>query len=207
MKASILFFVTACFLTIGSLSRAADAATLGGEVVALKGQATVSQNGQTTRLYKGASVIVGDTLKTGKGARLKLRMIDGAEISLGENTEFIVNEYQLQDSVGRAALELTKGFFRAITGKITKLRDGSFQVRTPVALVGVRGTDFWGEQQANRLRMLMLDGTAIVISNGYGTVEINQPGWGTVIKGEDQAPVPAFQWSADDIKRAAGTVN
>src|SRR5688572_17613971 len=122
------------------------AGTSAGEVLSLRGAVTSTQAGKTTKLYRGAAVVTGDELRTGKNARLKLRMIDGAEITLGENSEFFVREYDLRASegVGVAVLELTKGFFRAVTGRITKLRDNKFQVKTPLAVIGVRGTDFWG---------------------------------------------------------------
>ncbi len=199
-------FAAVLLLTVASHTYAA-APTLGGEITLLKGPATVTQDGQTVRLYPGASVIVGDQLRTGKGARLKLRMIDGTEISLGENTEFIVREYEMRESAGIGVLELTKGFFRAVTGKITKLRDNSFQVKTPLAIIGVRGTDFWGEQHPSRLRVAMLSGTAITVSNDYGKVEITEAGFGTSITAANQAPREPFRWAPEELKRAAGTVN
>lgn len=185
------------------------AGTPAGEVLSLRGVVTVTQAGKTSTLYRGASVITGDRLHTGKNARLKLRMIDGAEITLGEHSEFIVREYEMRvtEGVGVAALELTKGFFRAVTGRITKLRDNKFQVKTPLAVIGVRGTDFWGEQHPNKLRVAMLGGTAITVSNDYGSVEITEAGLGTEITGPNQAPRAPFRWSPEEIAKAAGTVN
>jgi ferric-dicitrate binding protein FerR (iron transport regulator) len=207
MKAVRMTMVALSLATSG-LVRATEP-TLGGEFTSLKGPATVTQSGQTVKLYPGASVIVGDRLHTGKGTRLKLRMIDGAEIMLGENTEFIVREYELHETVGRAALELTKGFFRAVTGRIAKLRDSTFQVKTPLAIVGVRGTDFWGEQHPNRLRIALLSGpgTSVVISNDAGSVELNEAGYGTEVTSSTAPPKPPFRWSPAELQRAAGTVN
>ena len=180
-----------------------------GEVVLLRGTATVTQDGRTLKLYRGASVLVGDQLRTGNNARLKLRMIDGTDIALGENSEFIVHAYELDTDagIGKATLELTRGFFRAITGKITKLREKSFQVKTPLAVIGVRGTDFWGEQSASRFRVAMLSGTAIVVSNDYGSVEITEAGLGTEVTAPGQAPRAPFRWTPEQIKQAAGTVD
>lgn len=180
-----------------------------GEVVLLRGGATVTQDGRTLKLYRGASVLVGDQLRTGNNARLKLRMIDGTDIALGENSEFIVRAYELntEAGIGRAALELTRGFFRAITGKITKLRENSFQVKTPLAVIGVRGTDFWGEQSASRFRVAMLSGTAIMVSNDYGSVEITEAGLGTEVTAPGEPPRAPFRWTPEQIKQAAGTVD
>lgn len=180
-----------------------------GEVTLIRGPANVTQGGRTTRLYPGASVIVGDHVRTGKRARLRLRMIDGAEIALGEHTEFIVREYELRENAGRAVLELTKGFFRAVTGRITQQRDNSFRVKTPLAVIGVRGTDFWGEQHPNRLRIALLSGpgTSVVIGNDAGSVELNETGYGTEVISPIAPPKPPFRWSPEELRRAAGTVN
>jgi hypothetical protein len=185
----------------------AHAATPGGEVTFLKGAATVTHDGDTVRLYRGASVIVGDRLLTGKGARLKLRMIDGAEITLGEHTEFIVREYALHEQTGVGLLELTKGFFRAVTGRITKVRNNSFQVKTPLAIVGVRGTDFWGEQHPHLLRLALLGGTAIVVTNDAGSVEITEAGFGTEVTSPTTPPKAPYRWTQEELTRAAGTID
>jgi hypothetical protein len=184
----------------------AHAAGAAGEITLLKGRATVTQDGKPVRLYMGASVIVGDQLKTAKGARLRLRMIDGTEIWLGENTDFTVREYSMNEESGVGSLELVKGFFRAITGKMTKLKQHQFQVKTPLAVIGVRGTDFWGAQSPDRLRVALLGGTAIIISNDAGTVEITEVGLGTEITKPGEAPREPFRWSPEELKRAAGTV-
>lgn len=180
-----------------------------GEIVSLRGANTVTQEGKTTKLYRGAAVIVGDQLRTGKNARLKLRMVDGTEITLGENSEFTVREYdvRISEGTGSGVLELTKGFFRAVTGKITKLRENKFQVKTPLAVIGVRGTDFWGEQHPNKLRVALLGGTAVTVSNDYGSVEITEAGFGTEITAPNQAPRDPFRWSPEAITKAAGTVS
>jgi hypothetical protein len=190
-------------------SASAAASTTAGEVTLLRGAVTATQDGKTLRLYRGAAVIVGDQLRTGRNARLKLRMIDGTEIALGENSEFIVRGYEMDAAAGtgRGALELTRGFFRAITGRITRLRDNTFEVKTPLAIIGVRGTDFWGEQRADRFRVAMLSGTAITVRNDYGSVEITEAGLGTEITAPGQAPRAPFRWSAEEISKAAGTVD
>lgn len=197
-------------LLLLTVARTAHAgAAYAGNVVLLRGAVTVTQGDQTLRLYRGASVIVGDRLRTGRNARIKLRMIDDTEITLGENSEFIVRQYDVRAAtgVGFGALELTRGFFRAITGKITKLREHAFDVKTPLAVIGVRGTDFWGEQQSGHFRVVMLSGTAIVVHNELGSVEITQAGLGTEITGPGQAPRAPRRWTPEEIRQAAGTVN
>jgi hypothetical protein len=204
---SIRFAVVLTILFAGVPALAAG--TSAGEVLTLRGPVTVTQDGKTTKLYRGASVIAGDQLRTGRNARLKLRMIDGAEITLGENSEFFVREYEMRaaEGAGVAVLEVTKGFFRAVTGRITKLRENKFQVKTPLAVIGVRGTDFWGEQHPNKLRIAMLDGTAVTVTNDYGSVEITEAGFGTEITAANQPPRAPFRWSPEEIAKAAGTVD
>lgn len=102
-----------------------------GEIVLLRGAATATQDDRTLKLYPGAAVIVGDQLRTGKNARLKLRMIDGTEITLGENSEFVVREYEMNESagVGIGALELTRGSSASSPARSPSCEKTRFQSR------------------------------------------------------------------------------
>jgi hypothetical protein len=44
--------------------------------------------------------------------------------------------------VSRAFFSLVKGGFRAISGAIGKVNHGEYQISTPVATIGIRGTDY-----------------------------------------------------------------
>lgn len=98
--------------------------------------ATVSQ-GQ--RLQAGSMVV------TGPKSQAILRFDDGQYVVLHENTEFKVNQYSFvkeDPSKDRFGFELLKGAMRAVTALISSRNPKSYQVRTPQATIGIRGTDF-----------------------------------------------------------------
>ncbi|MCU0606215.1 MAG: FecR family protein [Candidatus Edwardsbacteria bacterium] len=77
----------------------------------------------------------GDSVRTGKGSRVELGYADGTVIRLGENSRLVIRSQGSVRSVG-----LLSGKFWA---KVAKLSGGSrFEVSSPTAVAGVRGTVF-----------------------------------------------------------------
>ena len=72
---------------------------------------------------------------------LHVNLLDGATIRLGANSQVRLDEflYDPSSGAGKVTASISKGVARFITGKI---KGEGFQVRTPTALIGVRGTDF-----------------------------------------------------------------
>jgi len=108
---------------------------------------------------------------------------------------------------GTAELKLgVVGAFRFITGQASKLASADIAVTTPVATVGIRGTDFWGgpiDDQA--LGVLLIDG-AVSVSNAAGEQILDTPGQGTNIISPGDAPGPVTFWPQDKADRAFATV-
>jgi hypothetical protein len=86
--------------------------------------------------------------------------------------------------------------FRVATGAIARLRPRAFRVATPTATIGIRGTQFGGETDGARALVVLLEpergaeAGAIVVSNAFGSVEIEEPGFGTEIPDAASPPSP-----------------
>jgi hypothetical protein len=118
--------------------------TLAGKVLFIVGQVEANNLGQTRQLAKGDEVRVGDTLRSGKGATLQLRMEDGGTIVLRPESKLAIESFAYkgkQDGSEHIALSLLAGGFRAVTGSIGQLHKENYSIRTPNATVGIRGTD------------------------------------------------------------------
>jgi len=79
-------------------------------------------------------------------------------------------------------------------------------VTTPVAAVGIRGTEFWGgpiDDQA--LGVFLIEG-AVSVSNAAGQQILSLPGQGTNIAAPGAAPGPVTIWPPDKVNRALATV-
>lgn len=130
----------------------------------------VGVDGRERPLSKGAEINAGDTLQTADG-RLQARFTDGGYISLQPNTEFKVEDYNFNgkaDGSEKGFFSLVKGGLRAITGSIGHTNRQAYRVNTPVATIGIRGTEFLA-QFDTRLLVKVGDG-AVYLSNATGDI-------------------------------------
>ncbi|MEX0708288.1 MAG: FecR family protein [Woeseia sp.] len=140
-------------LLLVALAPAADA-TPAGQVIFATGQVTAERT-PPEPLAKGDDVLVEDTVRTGSASRAQLLMLDGAKIAIRPESALRIEEFAYaagDDDPAAAAVtsadqdasvtRLLKGGFRTITGAIGKQADDKYEVRTPVGVLGIRGTDF-----------------------------------------------------------------
>lgn len=202
MKYAVLFLLGVFWLNpIG-------AQDIGGIVVAF-GSTELQRSDQTLPLKRGDKIKQDDQVVTGKDARLVVRMNEGSIITLGENTRIHFNSwsYNKDRTDNHGQLELLDGVFRFVTGKITQQPNPDLSVNTPVATMGIRGTDFFGGYlTTDVLDVALLQGEhRLEISNTYGTVNITEPGYGVSVSttGKPGAPI---KWSTEKIQRAIRSV-
>lgn len=139
-----LIFHCSSILAAGALwlgiAQAADSA---GTVVAFKGQVeAVDTAGAARELSKNDAVNVGDTVRTGAGGYVVIEFVDGAKATVRPNSELRIDQYAYGTDEDGAVMSLVKGGLRAITGSIAQNRPESYKVKTNVATLGVRGTEF-----------------------------------------------------------------
>jgi hypothetical protein len=207
-KAILLVF----FVGLGVVSAppaSVQAADIAGQVLRIKNTANIKLGElEFKELGVGSIVYVGDRIVTGPNARLEMRMLDRSVITLGENSDFVIESYLFdrERGVGKVLLKVAVGTFRAVTGGIGSIRDRSFALKTPVATIGIRGTDFWGGPLDGIYNIALLGGAAISVENAAGRVEIGQVGYGTTVSGPTVAPTPPIPWAPAKIRRASETV-
>jgi len=111
----------------------ADMAT----VVAIRGDVYVDDQ----MLLQGEPIAVGSTIKTGPRSFVVLHFEDGAKITIRPSSTVTIEKYDYLAS-NEAEISLVQGGLRIITGAMAKTDPENYKVRTPVALMGVRGTEF-----------------------------------------------------------------
>ncbi len=199
-----LSFLLLIVPVIGGAAQSTDDEVV-GKVTELSGSAVAMQDAMPRALKNGADIRIGDVLSTARDSRLQIKMVDEAEFSLSERSVFVVQEYFLnQDGKdGNAVIRLMSGAVRAVSGKIAQLDSHPFQMRTEVATIGVRGTEFWGGLLDGVHQFALLSKGAIIVENKAGRVEITTPGDGTSVIGEASAPVAPSTWAPDKLNRAS----
>ncbi len=118
-------------------------ADVAGHVELVTGTVSVHDaQGQPRPLAPGTPVLEGDTIVTGADGELHLRMEDNGFVAVRPATELVIAHYRARgDAQDGAALRLVKGTLRSITGWIGKHNRDRYTVQTPVATLGIRGTD------------------------------------------------------------------
>ncbi|MDX1810626.1 MAG: FecR domain-containing protein [Gammaproteobacteria bacterium] len=105
-----------------------------------------TEQGKSIRLKRGKPVSAGDKIITNNRSQVQLIMIDGTNISIRPSTQFRIEEFVATGDIkkDKTHYELLSGGFRSVTGSIGKKNKASFKLKTPVATMGIRGTDFVG---------------------------------------------------------------
>lgn len=161
----------------------------------------VGADGRTRSLNKGSEINRGETVHTTNG-RAQLRFTDGGYISLQPNSEFKVEDYHFNgkaDGTEKGFFSLVKGGLRAITGAIGHTDKTAYRVNTPVATIGIRGTEY---------TLVEVDGKWLV-RVGEGSVFLeNQGGSLILFRGQsaevgDEGTKPQYSDTVPSVTAAA----
>lgn len=157
----------------------------------------VSSQGENKRLRRGSNINVGDTIITNKRGQAQITMADGSKISVRPATRFLIEQFIAtgKPEEQKTYYNLINGGFRSVTGKIGKRNKASFRLTTPVATMGIRGTDFTGRYcnddcpasaGKNGLFVDVIDG-GVSMTNDGGTSNLDKNSNGYV-SSPNQAP-------------------
>ena len=178
-----------------------------GTVSRIQGEASGTRNGATRALAPNSAVFLNETVATGETARLEVTFTDNTRLTLGEKAKLTLDSYVYDSASGRGAIKFgLLGAFRFVSGQVSKLASAEVSVTTPVAIVGIRGTEFWGGPiDGQALGVFLIEGS-VSVSNGAGQQILNLPGQGTNIAAPGAAPGPVTFWPPDKVGRAIATV-
>jgi hypothetical protein len=199
--------IIAAMFCVGLAAGTAPAQEAIGTVSRIQGDASGTRGGATQALGLNASVLVNESVSTGASARLEITFKDNTRLTLGENARLTLDRYIFNPATKRRMVRLkVVGAIRFISGKAANLARSDVRVTTPVASVGVRGTDFWaGPIDDQALGVFLMEG-AVRVSNAAGAQTLDRPGQGTNIAAPGAAPGPVTLWPQAKIDRAMATV-
>lgn len=124
-----------------------------GEVTLLIGQAQVTGADAVVRtVERGMPVRAGDRIETQAGGHVHVRFVDGGRLSVRPTSRLQIENYshseqRPQDSAIK--FQLDEGVIRSITGAWGEAARERFRLSTPVAAIGIKGTDFVVKADAN----------------------------------------------------------
>jgi FecR-like protein len=153
-------------------------------------------DGRVQPLTKGTELRSGDKVSSGVDGRAQIRFSDGAYVSLQPNTEFDIKEYRYNgkaDGTESALFGLFKGAMRTVTGIVGRINRNKYQITTPTATIGIRGTG--GLISVGNDGSTLVTGTSGVwsLSNNGGTLNIPAGTAGFAGANRNAPPQPADQ--------------
>ena len=158
-----LAWLAAAFLTLTAMQAIAQGTA---RVIYKQGETFIERSGVFEPIAVGASVPEGALLKTGETGHLYLRLADDGFFVLRPKTTARIALYKPVPSNPEQSefqLELVNGVARAVTGKVAEQAKRRFRFNTPVAAIGVKGTDFVVSTTAD-LTYISVNSGAVVAS-------------------------------------------
>lgn len=174
-----------------------------GRVAWVKGTLTATMvNKEVRNLQKMSVIYLQDILRTGANSQAQIAFSDGTMMTFYPNSQLNVQQYNFtpnknKKSVGKYVMQLIEGGFRTITGLIAKRNPSDYQVNTPVATIGVRGTDYAVYIQNGEMFVGYYSGQPCVTGTDANRTQLclNEQNKYTSVK-ENMAPVPLSQQPA-----------
>ncbi|MCE3264047.1 MAG: iron dicitrate transport regulator FecR [Pseudoduganella sp.] len=133
-------------LALWALAALALAAPVAGTVTHLSGPLLARKaSGAIKILSVKSEVENGDTLVTEKNTYARVKFIDNSEITLKPGTTLTVDDFSFDEGKpdgDKANFNLVKGGLRSVSGLLGKRNKEKFELKTPAATIGIRGTTF-----------------------------------------------------------------
>ncbi|HLX25265.1 MAG TPA: FecR family protein [Usitatibacter sp.] len=134
-------WIIAAALAVAAPALAADNI---GLVKVSKGSVQIQRGSEKLPANVGASLQANDTIVTGADGSAGITFTDNSLVSVGPNSVFSIDKYSFDSTThqGEFAGNLKQGRLAAVSGKMVKQSPESMTIRTPSAIMGVRGTEF-----------------------------------------------------------------
>ena len=150
----IRFLVVLMLLPLCACSRTEE---LAGEmksiarIEAIEGEAFVVRGTDRRAATSGASLGAGDRLETGSPGRMRVRLEDDSVLAIGASTKIELKELLLEGATRSGRLDLAAGRFWMNVTAWTGSGSSRYEIYTPNAVAGVRGTTLWGDTDVDAI--------------------------------------------------------
>ena len=115
-----------------------------GLVKVAKGSVEIQRGEEKLPVKVGTALRTSDILVTGADGSAGVTFTDNSLVSVGPNSVFAIDKYRFDTTTHAGEFEgsLRQGRLAAVSGKMVKQSPESMKIRTPSAIMGVRGTEF-----------------------------------------------------------------
>ena len=142
-----------------------------GTTIVVRNEVTLKSGTGTQALSKGTVVHQDEIIVTGAGASAEVELLDKTKLAIGPESKIVLDKfvYDASASPGSISVNLSKGTFRFLTGIAPK---NAYEIKTPTASLGIRGTIFDVYVGANGETAVLLFTGAIQTCNAAGSCRL-----------------------------------
>jgi len=155
-----------CLVTFGAFASDPEADVFVGEVSLVLGKAYIDGPDRSRRTVEvGSPIKVNDQVVTESNGHVHIRFVDQALVSVRPDSRLEIVRYSYnpaQPEQSSVKFNLVEGVTRAISGEAAKSARDRFRLNTPIAAIGVRGTDFVVSASRESVRALVNEGTIVM---------------------------------------------
>jgi len=144
MNVSSRLLMVAVALAGGFAAHPACAQDAIGQVKTRIGDVKVLRHGAFQPLSVGDHLFQSDTISTAKGASVGITFLDNSMMSLGPGSQLALDQFRFDTTThaGLFTASLVRGTLAVKSGQIVQQTPEAMHIKTPAALLGVRGTEF-----------------------------------------------------------------
>ena len=154
MKRTMKWMAVLATAWLWSSAAVPEVSTAAGTATLVTGQVSAAApSGEIRTVVKGGPVYPGEVITTAGSSYVNIEFSDGGRVLLRPESRFAIERYQYAGTQAggqaqaaapqeSAFFRLLKGGFRAVSGLIGHTRREDYGVQTPVATIGIRGTDY-----------------------------------------------------------------
>jgi hypothetical protein len=115
-----------------------------GRVKVSAGTVHLERAGQRVPASVGTPVRAADVVVTGPDGSVGIAFADDSLLSVGPGSVLAIDRFAFDPTTHAGAFDSTlrRGTLSAVSGKIVRQSPDAMKVRTPAAILGVRGTEF-----------------------------------------------------------------
>jgi hypothetical protein len=126
-----------------SLAAAAESAGI-GQIKTVSDPAWVMRGETRIDAKVGDAVYEKDIVETGAGGKVGITLSDNTMLSVGPGSRLALETFQFDSAAlkGNLLANMQRGTLAVTTGDIARSAPDAMKVKTPSAVLGVRGTDF-----------------------------------------------------------------
>ena len=141
MKSRLIALTLPMVLAVAVAVAAAEDA---GQIKVSKGSAQIERSGQKLPASVGHVVQQGDVVITGPDGSVGITFRDNSLVSIGPDSVLAIDRFVFNSTTHQGNFDSTlkQGTLAVVSGKLAKQSPEAMKVKTPAAILGVRGTEF-----------------------------------------------------------------